>query len=132
MSLATQLASSVRTVLAMITAPAARSRVVSVASYGGISPANARAPPVVAMSVVWMLSLRAIGMPCSGPRTARDAVLVVAADASSSRPRVHGDRGVEAGLVARDPVEDCWHDGARRGAASLHGRAQSAIVASPP
>jgi hypothetical protein len=56
------------TVFAMITAPAARSRVVSVASYGGTSPANASAPPVVGMSVVWMLSLSAIGMPCSGPR----------------------------------------------------------------
>ena len=40
----------------------------SVASYGGTRPSNASAPPVVGMSVVWMLSLSAIGMPCSGPR----------------------------------------------------------------
>ena len=40
----------------------------SVASYGGTRPSNARAPPVVGMSVVWMLSLSAIGMPWRGPR----------------------------------------------------------------
>ena len=40
----------------------------SVASYGGTRSAKASAPPVVGMSVVWMLSLSATGMPCSGPR----------------------------------------------------------------
>ncbi len=34
-----------------------------------MSPRNASAPPVVGISVVWMLSLSAMGMPCSGPRT---------------------------------------------------------------
>ena len=68
MPLVTKLASSVSVVLAMITAPASRRFFVSVASYGGIRSSNAIAPPVVRMSVVWMLSLSAIGMPCSGPR----------------------------------------------------------------
>jgi hypothetical protein len=44
-------------------APASRRFLVSVASYGGTRSANASAPPVVGMSVVWMLSLSAIGMP---------------------------------------------------------------------
>ena len=66
---AIQLASSVITVFAMMMAPASRRFFVSVASYGGIRPSKARAPPVVGMSVVWMLSLSAMGMPWSGPRT---------------------------------------------------------------
>jgi hypothetical protein len=52
----------------MITAPALRRLVTSVASYGGTEPFNASAPPDVGMSVVLMLSVTAIGMPCSGPR----------------------------------------------------------------
>ena len=66
---ATQLASSVITVLARMMAPASCNNVVRVASYGGINPLNASAPPVVGMFVVWMLSFSAIGMPCSGPRS---------------------------------------------------------------
>ena len=66
---ATQFASSVITVLAMMIAPASFRFFVSVASYGGTRPLNASAPPVVGMFVVWMLSLSATGMPCSGPRT---------------------------------------------------------------
>jgi hypothetical protein len=49
---ATQFASSVIVVLAMMIAPASRRFFVSVASYGGISPAKASAPPVVGMLVV--------------------------------------------------------------------------------
>ena len=60
---ATQLASSVNPVFAMMMAPASRRFFVSVASYGGTYPANASAPPVVGMVVVWMLSFSAIGMP---------------------------------------------------------------------
>ena len=65
---ATQLASSVSWVFAMMIAPAALRFFVNVASYGGTRSANASAPPVVGMSVVWMLSLSATGMPCNGPR----------------------------------------------------------------
>ena len=60
--------SSVMPVFAMMIAPASLRFFVSVASYGGTSSSNASAPPVVRMSVVWMLSFSAIGMPCSGPR----------------------------------------------------------------
>ncbi len=71
-------------VLAMMIAPASRRFFVSVASYGGTMPSNASAPPVVGMSVVWMLSLSAIGMPCSGPRTRPCARSRSSASASSS------------------------------------------------
>src|SRR5688572_3297888 len=81
---ATQLASSVSTVFAMITAPASRRFFASVASYGGMKLAKARAPPVVGMSVVWMLSLSAMGMPCNGPRTRPAARSASLASASSS------------------------------------------------
>jgi hypothetical protein len=85
---ATQLASSVRTVLAMMIAPAAFNWAVSVASYGGYRSRNASAPPVVGMFVVWMLSLSAIGMPCSGPRTRPFARSRSSASASSSAVRL--------------------------------------------
>jgi hypothetical protein len=49
---ATQFASSVKTVLAIMIAPASRRFFVSVASYGGTKVAKASAPPVVGMSVV--------------------------------------------------------------------------------
>src|SRR2546428_178335 len=65
---ASKLAGSVMPVFAMMTAPASRRFFVSVASYGGTKPSKASAPPVVGMFVVWMLSLSATGMPCSGPR----------------------------------------------------------------
>ena len=81
---ATQFASSVMPVLAMMIAPASRRFFVSVASYGGTKPSKASAPPVVGMSVVWMLSLSAIGMPCSGPRTFPAARSRSRASASSS------------------------------------------------
>ena len=64
-----KLASSVMTVLARMMAPASRRFSVRVASYGGMYPSKARAPPVVGMSVVWMLSFSATGIPWSGPRT---------------------------------------------------------------
>ena len=57
---------------------------VSVASYGGMKPAKTSAPPVVGMLVVWMLSLSATGMPCSGPRTLPCARSRSSASASSS------------------------------------------------
>src|SRR5918911_2568369 len=62
-------AHSLRLVLPRITAPAARSRLATNASRAGIEPARAREPAVVIIrSAVAMLSLRRIGMPCSGPR----------------------------------------------------------------
>ena len=118
MPLATQLASSVSTVLAMMIAPASRRCVVSVASYGGTSPANASAPPVVGMSVVWMLSLSAIGMPCSGPRTRPGRRSRSRASASSSARGLTVIAALRRLFVARDAVERLLHDVTRRGAAA--------------
>src|SRR5258708_9066948 len=71
-------------VFAMMIAPASRRFFVVVPSYGGTMPSNASAPRVVGMSVVWTLSFRAIGMPCSGPRTRPRARSRSLASASSS------------------------------------------------
>ena len=106
----------------MITAPASRRFFVSVASYGGTSPTNASAPPVVGMSVVWMLSLSAIGMPCSGPRTRPCARSRSSASASVERLRVHGDRGVQRVLVGRDARQVLLHDLVRGRPPGLHRR----------
>src|SRR6266581_2667703 len=63
-------AHSERLVLPRITAPAARSRAISGASRGGVTPASASDPAVVIMrSTVAMLSFTSTGIPCSGPRT---------------------------------------------------------------
>ena len=68
----------------MMIAPASRRFFVERGFVGGTKPSNASAPPVVGMSVVWMLSLSAIGMPCSGPRTRPAARSRSRASASSS------------------------------------------------
>jgi hypothetical protein len=62
-------ASSWRLDFPMITAPASRSFLTTVASAVGTLPASAIEAPVVARPFVSKLSLRMIGMPCSGPRT---------------------------------------------------------------
>src|SRR5436190_20589989 len=64
-----KLAHSLRFVLPRITAPAARSRLTTPASFGAMESANASEPAVVCIrSAVSMLSLITIGMPCIGPR----------------------------------------------------------------
>ncbi len=70
----------------MMMAPASRRFRVSVASYGGTKPSKASAPPVVGMSVVWMLSLSAIGIPWRGPRTFPSRRSRSRASASASAP----------------------------------------------
>ncbi len=85
---ATQLASSVIPVFAMMMAPASRRLFVTVASYGGTNPSKTRAPPVVGKFVVWMLSLSATGMPCSGPRTLPRARSRSSSSASLRAPRL--------------------------------------------
>src|SRR5262249_1365138 len=64
-----KLAHSLRLALPRLRAPASRSRRVRVASWCGRGPARASDPAVVIMSVVSMLSLSTIAMPCSGLRT---------------------------------------------------------------
>ena len=64
------LAHSLRFVLPRITAPAFRSLAATVESFGGLAPTSASEPAVVIiLSLVSMLSLIRIGIPCSGPRT---------------------------------------------------------------
>ena len=61
-------APSVSLTLPRMTAPAALSRVTTVASSGGSQSASTRVPHVVTISAVQSRSLSAIGTPCRGPR----------------------------------------------------------------
>jgi hypothetical protein len=61
-------AHSDRLVLPRITAPAARSRLTSQASFAGGLARIAREPAVVSCPLVSTLSLSSTGMPSSGPR----------------------------------------------------------------
>jgi short-subunit dehydrogenase len=88
--------------------------------------ANASAPPVVGMSVVWMLSLSAIGMPCSGPAQLAGLALGVARVGLRERARVDGDGGVETALVAGDTIERLLDERMRGDAALLERRAHVA------
>jgi hypothetical protein len=64
------LAHSLRLAFPSRTAPASRSLRATVASRGGTDPERASEPAVVVvLSAVSTLSLRRIGIPCSGPRT---------------------------------------------------------------
>ena len=64
------MANSSMLVLPRITTPASRSRLVTVASYGGSQSPRMRDPQVVGMSMVVNTSLRASGTPASGPSSA--------------------------------------------------------------
>src|SRR3954447_6899419 len=61
------IANSSRFVLPTTTAPAARRRSTTVASYGGRQPSRILEPQVVGSPRVHMLSLSATGTPASGP-----------------------------------------------------------------
>src|SRR5436853_3687882 len=61
------IANSSQVVLPITTAPAASSRVTTVASKGGTYRSSTRDPAVVGTPCVEMLSLSAMGTPCSGP-----------------------------------------------------------------
>src|SRR5450755_2258676 len=61
------IANSSMLVLPRMTTPAARSRAVIVASYGGCQPARIAEPHVVGISTVVKTSLSASGTPASGP-----------------------------------------------------------------
>ena len=71
-------AHSLRLVLPMITAPAARSRSATHESRAAMLSLSASEPAVVCiLSAVSMLSLISTGMPCSGPRSLPDFALGV-------------------------------------------------------
>src|SRR5208283_5597521 len=61
------IANSSRLVLPIGTAPARRSRMTAVASYGGNQPSRILEEQVVGVPSVQRLSFNAIGMPASGP-----------------------------------------------------------------
>src|SRR5581483_2640558 len=63
------IANSSMFVLQAMTAPAARSRVTTVASYGLTYPSRMREPQDVGIRNVAMLSLIATGTPCNGPES---------------------------------------------------------------
>src|SRR5207302_8993728 len=86
------MANSSRLVLPTTTAPAARSRSTTVASYGGHQPSRMRDEHVVGIPRVAKLSLRATGTPASGPGSSpaatRSSMPAAAARASSSITRL--------------------------------------------
>ena len=97
-----KVASSVVTVLPMMTAPARRSAVTQAASVVGWRPLWARQPFSVGQSAVSMMSLMPMGTPCSGPTPLPSRRCVSAARAcvsarSGSRNCQACTRGLEDG-----------------------------------
>ena len=70
--------------LPISTVPAAASLAAQVASSAGILSCSSFDPQVVGMPLVSTMSLRPIGMPCSGPDGPRAMISVSAARASAS------------------------------------------------
>ena len=93
------------------TAPAARSRSTTVASYGGRQPSRIRDEHVVGMPRVHMLSFRATGTPASGPgsRPAATAASMAAAAARASSASTRLKAWISAVAGGR------WRRGAPRG-----------------
>jgi hypothetical protein len=94
----------------MITAPASRRFFVSVASYGGVYPANASAPPgrrhVGGVNVVFQRDRNAVQRPAdpAGRALAIERVGVL------EGARVDGDSRVHAVLVQREAHEVLLHE----------------------
>src|ERR1051326_5982069 len=85
------LAHSLRLALPRMTTPAARKRAIAGESRCVILSLSASEPAVVGIaSLVSMLSLIRIGMPCSGPRTPLDA-----RSASNARASANAEGGSE-------------------------------------
>ncbi len=78
------IANSSRLVLPTLTAPAARRRPTTVASYGGHHPSRIFDEHVVGMPLVHRLSFNAIGTPASGPGS-RPAATAASTAAASAR-----------------------------------------------
>ena len=81
------IANSSRLVLPITTAPASRSVVTMVASYGGFQPSRIFDEHVVGTPRVHMLSLRATVTPASGPGSMPAATFASTAAAASARGR---------------------------------------------
>ena len=109
--------------------PAARSRAVTVASYGGRQPSRIFDPQVVGMPLVVKTSLSASGTPASGDAggaPASSAASTSAADCERAL-RVDVQEGVHRAVDGRDPVEVRLRDldrGRPRRECDLLGRAR--------
>src|SRR5258708_31080612 len=80
------MANSSMFVLPRIGMPAARSRAVTVASYGDVQPSRIFDPQVVGISVVVNTSLSASGTPASGGGSESPAATAGSTRAASARP----------------------------------------------
>ncbi len=99
------MANSSRLVLPTGTAPAARSRSTTVASYGGRHPSRIRDEHVVGMPRVQRLSLSATGTPASGPGSSPAATAVDGVGGGASLVGEDEVEGVELALARLDGGE---------------------------
>src|SRR5215472_6573594 len=101
------IANSSMFVLPISTAPAFRSRLVIVDSYGGCQPSRMRDPQVVGMPTVVNRSLTATGTPASGPSGSPAARLrsISRACASASSPATCRNART---LPSTDPIRSRW------------------------
>ena len=95
-----QRANSGRLVLAIITPPASRSRVTTVASLSGTLSAKMSEPPVVLMPAVSTQSLTVKGTPWSGPQDSPRIVAASACRARSIAPSIMVTMALSPGLRA--------------------------------
>src|SRR5688572_2763065 len=110
------MANSSRLVLPTMTAPAASRRSTTVALYGGTKPCRILDEAVVGTPAVHMLSLRAIGTPCSGPAgrpaassrlarsRARSAITVLKAEIFGSSCLIRASESSHAATAVVCPV----------------------------
>src|SRR5262245_29722290 len=98
-SLVVPKANSSRLVLPMITAPASRRRMITGASAAAICPSRTREAAVVGMPLTSMMSLTAIGTPCSSPRSWPDA---------SSRSAASASRFASSAMTRMNALSDGW------------------------
>jgi hypothetical protein len=100
-----RVANSVVTVLPMTIAPAARSRLTTLASRDGVRPACKTEPFSVGMSAVSMMSFTPTGIPCSAPIVAPDSRNSSAALACATA--YSGSRNAQACTSSsRSPIRD--------------------------
>ena len=112
------IANSSRFVLPMITAPASRSLVTIVASYGGFHPSRIFDEHVVGIPRVHMLSLSATGTPASGPGS-----LPAATSASTSAARIRAS--------SASTVLNAWISVSRRSISARWRSTTSTAVSEP-
>ena len=96
-------------------------RATTVASSSGTRSSNSALPPVVRVPAVSMMSLIAIGTPCSGPRNLPALLLRIELLRLRERLRLHhGDERVELRIVDRDARKAGLRQLRRRDGARAH------------